>query len=245
MKTIKLGMLTPSSNTVVEPLTSAIVSALPNASAHFARLPVTEISLQPHALDQFTMRPFLDASQLLADARMDVIAWNGTSAAWKGFDQDEQLCDAISERFAVPATASMKALNEILLATDARRFGLVTPYIDEVQQKIIENYQAAGFDIAAERHSGIQVNYDFCEIGADHIAAMTRAVAAARPQAIIIVCTNLRSAPLVDQLERELDIPIYDSLSAVVWHALRLTGVDTSPIHGWGRLFAYATGPAA
>jgi maleate isomerase len=67
---------------------------------------------------------------------------------------------------------------------------------------------------------------------------MTRAVAAENPQAIMIVCTNLRAAPLVEQLEQETGIPIYDSLSAVVWRALRLAGVDTAPIKGWGRLFA-------
>jgi maleate isomerase len=240
MKTIKLGMLTPSSNTVVEPVTSAIVSALPGVSAHFSRLPVTEISLKPHALDQFTMEPFLNAAQLLADARMDAIAWNGTSAAWKGFDQDDQLCAAISERFNVPATASMIALNEILTATGVKRFGLVTPYLDDVQHKIIENYTSAGYEIIAERHSGISVNYDFCEIDADHIASMTRAVAAENPPAIMLVCTNLRAAPLVDQLEQETAIPIYDSLSAVVWRALRLAGVDARPIEGWGRLFASA-----
>ena len=34
------------------------------------------------ALDQFTDAPFLDAARLLADARLDAIGWNGTSAGW-------------------------------------------------------------------------------------------------------------------------------------------------------------------
>lgn len=45
-KRIKLGMLTPSSNTALEPITSAMVSGLPNVSAHFSRFTVTEISLR-------------------------------------------------------------------------------------------------------------------------------------------------------------------------------------------------------
>ena len=48
-----LGMLTPSSNTSLEPLTSAMVAGLPGVSAHFARFPVTEISLTGQALGQF------------------------------------------------------------------------------------------------------------------------------------------------------------------------------------------------
>jgi maleate isomerase len=48
-----LGVLTPSSNTALEPLTSALVAGIPNVSAHFARFKVTEISLADHALAQF------------------------------------------------------------------------------------------------------------------------------------------------------------------------------------------------
>ncbi len=237
MPNTRLGMLTPSSNTVVEPVTTEIIRATPDVTAHFARFTVTEISLTPQALDQFTPEPFMDAAQQLADARMHAIVWNGTSAAWKGFDQDDVLCNAIHEQFGVPATASMMALNAILDATEARRFALVTPYLDEVQEKIVANYTAGGYTIAAERHLGIRENFAFSEVPASKIAGMVRAVAAEQPDAIMIVCTNLNAAQLVDELERELDIPIYDSLSAVVWHALKLAGVDPAPITGWGRLF--------
>ena len=48
-----LGMLTPSSNTALEPITSAMVAGLPNVSAHFSRFKVTEIALSSDALAQF------------------------------------------------------------------------------------------------------------------------------------------------------------------------------------------------
>src|SRR5258706_11936641 len=84
MKRVLLGMLTPSSNTVLEPLTSAMVAQLPEVSAHFARFRVTEISLASQALGQFDVATILEAARLLADARVDVIAWNGTSSGWLG-----------------------------------------------------------------------------------------------------------------------------------------------------------------
>lgn len=237
MPKTRLGMLTPSSNMVVEPVTTEIIRAIPEVTAHFARFTVTEISLTPQALKQFTPEPFMHAAQQLADARMHAIAWNGTSAAWSGFEQDEVLCAAIRRQFGVPATASMMALNAILDATHAKRFALVTPYLDEVQEKIVANYVACGYTIVAERHLGISENFAFSEIQAPEISGMVRAVAAAQPDAIMIVCTNLNAAQLVDELERELHIPIYDSLSAVVWHALKLAGIAPAPITGWGRLF--------
>ena len=49
--------------------------------------------------------------------------------------------------------------------------------------------------------------------------------------------TNLRGAPLVEELEREVGIPIYDTVATAVWGSLKLAGVDPKRIAGWGRLF--------
>ncbi|MCA3847958.1 MAG: Asp/Glu/hydantoin racemase, partial [Burkholderia sp.] len=127
-----LGMLTPSSNTSLEPLTSAMVAGLPGVSAHFARFPVTEISLTGQALGQFDDDKIIQAAMLLADAKVDVIAWNGTSSGWLGFEADERLCERITAATGIPATTSVLALNEILKKTNAHEFGLVTPYLDDV-----------------------------------------------------------------------------------------------------------------
>ncbi len=240
MSRIRLGMLTPSSNTVVEPTTNAIIASLPGVTAHYSRFKVTEISLSEQGLAQFEPEQFMAAADLLADARMDVIAWNGTSAAWRGLHEDVALCEAIRDRFSIPATASMLALNEILGARRVGRFGLVTPYTEDVQMRIIENYRGAGFDCVAESHLGIHVNFEFSEVTPERIATQVRTVAKHSPDAIIIVCTNLRSAQLVRTLEEETKVPIYDSTSAVVWRALRLANVETGALEHWGSLFTEA-----
>jgi len=234
---VLLGMLTPSSNTVLEPVTSAMLSGLPEASAHFGRFKVTEIALSERALGQFDDGEILRAAELLSHAKLDCIGWNGTSSGWLGFDADERLCQRITGATGIPACTSVLALNEIFRASGVTRFGLVSPYLDDVQRRIVENYARSGFECAAERHLGLQDNYSFSEVSADQLRAMTREVARAKPQAITIFCTNLRGAPLVDELERELGIPVYDSIATVVWKSLKLAGVDTRRVQGWGRLF--------
>jgi maleate isomerase len=235
---VLLGMLTPSSNTVLEPVTGAMLNELPEVSAHFARFRVTEISLRAQSLGQFDLAPILEAARLLADARVAVIAWNGTSSGWLGFESDKKLCAEITASTGIPATTSVLALNEIFRATGVRRFGLATPYLPEIQTRIIENYAAAGFSCVAERHLNDRGNFSFSEFSAAEITAMVRDVAAAGPDCITTFCTNLRAAPLVAALERETGVPIYDTISVVVWKALRLAGVDTTRVRGWGRLFA-------
>ncbi len=233
-----LGMLTPSSNTVLEPMTSAILAGLPDVSAHFARFRVTEISLGAQALGQFDLETILEAARLLSDARVHAISWNGTSSGWLGFDTDRQLCARIAGETGIPASTSVLALNEIFEATDVRRFALVTPYLEEVQRKIVANYAAAGYECVSERHLGERGNFAFSEVSEQAIAAMVRAVAADGPEAIAVFCTNLRGAGIVDALEREIGIPVYDTVSTAVWKAMKQAGADPARVHGWGRLFS-------
>src|SRR5216683_2615022 len=166
-KRILLGMLTPSSNTALEPITTAMVAGLPEVSAHFSRFKVTEIV----------------------------------------------------ERKKVT------------------RLGYVTPYLDDVQAKILENYARLGIACQGERHLGLQDNFSFSEVPVAQLEKMTREVAQDRPDAITIICTNLRVAPSVATLEREIGIPIYDTIATVVWKCLKLAGVDTRRVVDWGSLF--------
>jgi maleate isomerase len=234
---VRLGMLTPSSNTVLEPVTAAMVAEMPEVSMHFGRFRVTEISLGARALAQFDDEKMLQAAALLGDARVKTICWNGTSAGWLGFDADRALCAAIERHTGIAACSSVLSLAEIFRRTGVERFGLVTPYVDEVQARIIATFRAEGFECIAERHLGISDNFSFSEIPAARLTTMVREVAAAKPRAITIFCTNLRGAPLVEGLERDIGVPIYDTIATGLWGALRLSGADPRRIRSWGRLF--------
>jgi maleate isomerase len=232
-----LGMLTPSSNTILEPVTTAMIADIAEASAHFGRFRVTEIALSGQALAQFDDSEILRSAELLAHAKVQSIGWNGTSSGWLGFDADERLCRRITEATGIPACTSVLALNEIFDLTGVRRFAMVTPYLDDVQQAIIKNYASSGRECIAERHLRMQDNFSFSAVSADEIRRMVREVAQEKPQAITIFCTNLRGAPLVEELEQEVGIPIYDTIATVVWKSLKQAGADPRRIQGWGSLF--------
>ncbi len=232
-----IGMLTPSSNTVLEPVTAAMLAGLPDVTAHFGRFRVTEISLGEKALAQFDDAPILAAAELLADARAGAIVWNGTSSSWLGLEADRQLCRRIEERTGTKAGTSVLALMELFRTFAVKRYGLVSPYLDDVQDRIVANFEREGLTCAAERHLGESVNYAFAEIDEATIARMIRDVAAAKPDAIVILCTNMRGGKVAAELERELGIPIFDTVATAVWTGLRLIGEKPSRVQGWGRLF--------
>lgn len=239
-KPLRMGVLTPSSNTALEPLTSAIVAQIPGASAHFARFKVTEIALGQQALGQFDDQHILAAADLLADAKVDVIGWSGTAAGWLGFDKDRLLVERIQQRTGIAATTAVLALNELMALRGITRLGIVSPYTADVQQCIVENYRAAGVDVVAQTHEDIRVNHDFAHISPDLLWQRMVQVGAAGPQAIVTYCTNLHAAPLAPRFEQTHGIPLLDTVSTTVWGMLRAAGARTDQVQGWGALYDWA-----
>ncbi|KAF4779153.1 ABC transporter [Colletotrichum scovillei] len=223
---IRLGIITPSSNTSLEPLTQAIISGLPDVTVHFSRFRVLKISLDDDGLDQFQTDNLISAAQLLADAEVDMIGWSGTSSGWLGFEADERLCTAITAATGIPATTSVLALNKALQKFDVKDLGLVTPYTDAVQEAIIRNY------------SRLTVNSSFGRVDETTLDGLVSAVAAQRPEAIAIFCTNLRAAQRVAFWEDKHDILVLDTVITVIWDMLRESKIDMKHLGDWGKLFS-------
>lgn len=237
-RAFRLGMLTPSSNTVLEPVLGEMIAGMPEVSVHFSRFAVTEIALTPAALGQFAPAGMVAAARLLADAKVDTIAWNGTSGAWLGFEQDERLCTGITDATGIPATTSVLAFRDAFQVLGIRRVGLVTPYTQDVQERIMANWEAAGLSCTAERASGLRDNFSFAEVPEADIAAMVRAVVQDGCDAVAIVCTNLRGAFLAPALEQETGVPVLDSVAVTLWRSLVMAGYPADRLRAFGRLFA-------
>ena len=233
----RLGMLTPSSNTALEPITCAMLADIADVSAHFSRFKVTEIALSESALRQFDDSEILRAAELLAHAKVDVIAWNGTSASWLGFDHDERLCERITEATDIRACTTVLAYRDLFRRLEGARIGLVTPYTADVQQRIMANWRSQGLNCVAERHLSLTDNFSFAEVPEADVARLCEEVMREGCDAVAIVCTNMRGAGVAERLESRLGVGVFDSIAVTLWACLVAAGIDPSVIHGWGSLF--------
>jgi maleate isomerase len=243
MRSIRLGVLVPSSNSALEPLTTAIVSSIQAddlaISVHFSRFRVTTIDVSSEANAQFEFLPILIAARLLADAKVDVIGWSGTSGGWLGFDHDERLCAAIQAETGIRATTSVLSLNSILRSLGIISFGLVTPYKKEINDMIRAQYSAIGVDIneAWERHLGITDNHEIAKVDEATLDSMVMDLASHGSHVQSVFCTNLMAAQRVEFWERSLSITVLDTVQTVIWGMLKIVGVDTRLVKGWGFVF--------
>jgi maleate isomerase len=232
-----IGTVTPSGNTVVERITLGIVRELPEVSVHFSRTPV--FGSKDPSPDRYAIDGFLAAAKLLAHAEPEVLVWNGSKGAGIGFEHDRALVETIRAETGIRTTTSILGLAALLEAHAIRRIGVVTPYSEASQRKTLDCLVREGYDCVAHAFAGLSDNLSFASVSAEKIAAMAREVAAAKPQAVLCLCTNFPAAVVAAPLEAELGLPVYDSTALGVWHALRLAGVDTTraaPL--WGSLFA-------
>jgi maleate isomerase len=232
-----LGTITPSGNTVVERVTLGIVSTLPKVSPHFSRTPVFG-STDPSP-DAYATEGLIAAAKLLAHAAPQVLVWNGSKGAGIGIQHDVDLVAAVQRETGIMTTTSILGMQALFKARGIQRIGVVTPYSDSAQHKALACLAREGFDCVAHAHAGLNDNLSYASVPAKDIGAMVREVAAAKPQAILCLCTNFPAAVLAAPLEAELGVPVYDSTALGVWHGLQLCGADTrGATDMWGSLFS-------
>lgn len=239
MATVRIGMIVPSSNTCLEPVTYRLLGGRRDVTVHFARLPVTRIGLDAEAGSQFDADAMVAAATQLADAKVDVVLWNGTAGSWLGIGHDTALAKRLTEATGVPASTSTLAMLEACRVYGVTRLGLATPYLAEINDRIVDVYGAEGIEIVAESHLGIGDNEAFASVPATDVADQVRKVAT-DAHACAVLCTNVHGAELAPELEPELGIPLLDSVSVTLWHALRLAGVR-APVTGFGTLLRDGT----
>jgi maleate isomerase len=232
-----LGVITPSGNLVVERVATALLAGVPTVSGHYARIGVRG-AVDPFP-ERYDMDGMLTAARLLADARPDVILWNGSKGGLIGIAHDRALVSAITAETGIAATTSTLALEAVLRDRGLSRIGLVTPYAEAYQARLIAGLGTWGLETVAESHLGLTDNLSYASVPLGTIAGQIDAVAAARPDAILTWCTNYAGALVAAEAEARTGIAVYDATTLPLWASLRMAGVETSPLAArWGSLFA-------
>lgn len=235
----RIGMITPSSNTTLEPVSRRLLAQRTDVEFPVTRIRVQAIGLTGDGAD-FGVDAFVAAADLLADAKVDVIAWNGTSGSWLGPEHDRRVCRAISTATGVPATTSTLAILQACQTLGVRQLGLATPYTSDVADAITTSYAGEGVTIVGRADLGLTDNFSFAQVSPPTVAELLERACSQKAQAVALVCTNVNAVLAAEELEQRLARPIIDSIAATLWWCLRLAEAN-SAIPGFGTLLSEGT----
>lgn len=167
------------------------------------------------------------AAQLICpDEKIHVFAFGCTSGAL--VIGSEKIAEKVHEtRPGSKVTDPFAAFFAAMKSLNAKRIGLITPYVKELNEKFVHFIESHGIEVAKfvsfEHSNDIEVS----RINEGSLKKAVREVANAKDiDAIFVSCTSLLMQPIIFELESELNIPITSSNHAMAWHALRLADIN-------------------
>lgn len=233
----RIGMIVPSSNTVVEPICNRIFAGMEEiVTVHYSRLPVVRVSMDSDSDRQFEIGAMLQAANQLAQAKVDAIVWNGTAGSWLGVDRDRKMCQDIEKETGIPMGTASLGMVHSYKDFGINRIHLVTPYIKEMNDAIIREYQKLGLKPIDVTGLGITENTEIGSVTQEQLEQLCCETHGTDGEGIAVVCTNLAAAWRADEIERRTGAIVFDSVTAAVREGLRLAGLENVSFHGWGKL---------
>jgi maleate isomerase len=238
---LKLGVIAPSTNTVVQPDFDSMRP--PGVTNHFGRIHIPNDPLRGD--DDFTRlidtvrREMMAAIDRVMTCEPDHLVMGMSSETfWDGLDGSERLRERVEERAGVKVTMGSDAARQALAQFGSiRRLGVVTPYMPVADEQVRRFFTDCGFEVV--RLDGLKCASPvlIAHVTAAELRGAIRRVDGADVEAIIQVGTNLSMARLAGIAESWLDKPVIAINTATYWAALRGNGI-ADRIDGFGSLLA-------
>ena len=176
-----------------------------------------------------------EAAQLMADAHVDRLIFHCTAVSMHAPEIPAQITERVKAITPIPLTITSEAILAALTVLDASKIVLITPYDQATNDREVNFLTHNGVTVLEERGLGIDGGVEMAGVEPETWFRETVALRNPDADAYFISCTTIRSADVIEQLEDALGKPVLTSNQAMLWQALRDTGIDDK-IGGFGRL---------
>lgn len=175
------------------------------------------------------------AALLAPEAGLDVLCYACTSGSVVMGEDNVRTELAKGNPKTIPTTL-VSGVFAALEALKAKRVVVATPYLDEVNAIEADYMIDLGYDVLDIVGLNITDDADMVRVTPDYIRDFAISVDRPDAEAIFVSCGALRTIDVIDEIEAATGKPVVASNQAMMWHCLRLAGVDDH-LDGYGRLF--------
>jgi maleate cis-trans isomerase len=166
----------------------------------------------------------------LADDDLDVIVYGCTAAGFlAGPDRDAAVAAKIGSITRKRVVTTAGAMNAALGQLGARRIALVTPYLDVVNERLKAFLAEAGVQVDVLSSFRAQTVDELGAIRSEQIRERAREAMRPGVDAVFIACSQLPTYAILAELETELGVPVWSSIRATAWQAMRTAELVASP----------------
>lgn len=235
--TVRLGVILPSVNTVVEPWFSRVVPT--GVNVHAARMLIPP-KLTPAGIIEMDRSEGMSAVRQIASCRPAAVAYCCTaSSVVQGAAYDAHLRHEIEQETGARATSATHALLSAIAALGGRRIAIASPYTEEVDALEHRFFEVAGLDVVGAAHLDIADTFRLAAPTSADMLDLARKSWSPDADILVITCLNMNSQRVAAAIEAEIGKPVVTSTTATLWHLLRLAGRKDA-VPGFGRLFDLA-----
>lgn len=231
----RIGLVVLASDLTIEHEWRRVLAELDGVALHHARI-YNDSRITPETLRAMEELIAPTAQLLLPGHPFDVVAYGCTSASM--VLGEERVMELLREaKPEAKATTPITAARIAMQALGARRIGLLTPYRDDINQALRSYLGARGVEVPVMGSFNEEDDRIVGRIDPASLAeASARLGAHDEVDAVFVSCTSLRLAEAAAGIEARIGKPVTSSNHAMLWHALRLAGIDDR-LPRWGRLF--------
>ena len=165
------------------------------------------------------------ASAILPDDGLDVIAYACTSGT-VAVGEEKTLRLLSKGAVGAKPTTLMTAVTQALSVLGANTLAVGTPYIDELNTGVARHLKSKGFNIAVFEGLNLRYDREMVRVSPDYLVEFAKAIDCREADAVLISCGALRTMEVIDRIEQAIGKPAVCSNQALLWHCLRLAGVD-------------------
>ena len=176
--------------------------------------------------------------RLISGVRPAAVLYGCTSATLThGASFDKSLANDIRERSGAPSITAAGALAQSILDLGLSAIGFSSPYVGEVNEQAIAFLETQSISTVSCADIGRELgNYGQGELTPDEVYQLALKANTKEAEAIVLSCTDMRSAEAVESIEAQTGKPVITSNLAMIFQLCKQLRLGR-PEHAPGRLF--------
>ncbi len=230
----KIGLIYPSTGWVMEPEFYAMAPS--GVATYTTRFNFGNCNLEGLSSIRDVA---IEATKLISHIPIDVIAFGCTSGSFAfGKDYNDQLIEDMERASGgLPCITTASAVVDALEALKVKNVAVVTPYVDEVNEQAKKFLNGYGYIVVDMIGMGFDHDKDIDNQSLETVYRFSKKVNTLDADALLLLCTGLRTVPIIDMLERDVGKPVVSAIQATFWKCLQMMKIGEK-IKGYGELLS-------